>query len=234
MDKRSRELGKVGVWRRSGAWFRSPFWLRRLSRRCENYRATGRDEECSGFLSVRKVQVVLSCLDLFCFVSNEGLSSKSCLAHQLGFLLRTQMWLFQYWEEILESLFGISLKSAAQCAAEPKKSQHSAGQHEVRYWEEGRRHHIASVQNLGVQPWPLHLKKNLVEFKKHRGGRLKLWMEWGSCLVRRNWNTQDSSVWKAERRLHGGYERRLQNHKCNGQAEWTITQSSLHELRDAQ
>jgi len=90
-------------------------------RRCESYRATGRDEECSGLLSVRTVQIILSCLDLFFPVSNEGLSSKSCLVHQPDFLIRTQTWQFQLWKEISESLFCISLKSAALWAAAAKK-----------------------------------------------------------------------------------------------------------------
>lgn len=46
MDKRSKEMGKLGVRRRTGAWLRPPFGLSRTSRRrWESYRATSRDEE---------------------------------------------------------------------------------------------------------------------------------------------------------------------------------------------
>lgn len=169
---------------------------------------TGRDEEWSGVLSVRTVQIVLSCLDLFCFVSNKDLSSKSCLAHQSDFLLRTQAWKFQLCEEILESLFDISLKSSAQCAAAAKKSPCNAGHYEVRYREQGRRHHFAAIQKLGVQLWPLHLKRNVVGFKRTQGQAAKI-VKGMKQLPCEEKLTQDSSVRTAERRLHGGYERSL-------------------------
>lgn len=210
------------------------FWLSRMSRkRCQSYRATGRDEECSGLLSVTRVQIrlVLICSGLF-------LMKAFPLNHA---------WLISltFCSEIKPGNFNHGKRSQSHCLVflwnqqlsvhcSQKKANTILGIIRSGVENKAERHHFAAIQKLGMQLWTLHLKKNVVAFKKALGWQLKLPREWSSCLVTKNWNTQDWSLWRAERRLHWGYERSLQNHKGKGQAEWTLTQllNPLHELRN--
>lgn len=118
-------------------------------------------EELQGYGQRRGMKWALQCLDLLSFASDEELSYKSCLAHQSVLLLKTQTWQFQLCKKTLRATLRYSWEiSSSMC---------SSSQNVIMMMNKREDTILTLQKNIDLHLWPLHLKRNMVEFEKGIG-----------------------------------------------------------------